>query len=501
MAHLKAQRTWVIVQLLLPVVLLVVLPRDLIAHLLWQSDNPHSLVKLIVITWQSLLRRHEQVIAMVGLAAIGAAVVPRLGRWWWGGALVLLGALLTLLPSLAWPWVLPLVVLNLSPWVLPGKLAWVPGIGVPAPVPLLRRLAWPTWIGLLGIPAGVGLWLVMDTLADFKHYQDELFTPWPAALEDPRVEVVERAVPPTKGDYHDIDIVGDRTLVVAEWTNRLTSYPGAVTWKLSKLWGPPLGEAMDSETDPRTGLTYYQGGLDHIASARWMGDHWEPGPRSQPFGVLLPITYMKRMGTRLAVLTINAYSANDHPILVTADLPDLGNLRRHEVRTADGTRLPTARDVEWLPTINRLVVAPDMGRRLYLVNPDDGLAEPWVEVPAMDGRPLWSAGLGRLIMPLPTRMELWLIDPKTGDIRKLPTQPGVRTADIDVGRKLVFTASVITGQVLVQDLESGAVVDRYGTLMPMVRNIAVNADKGETWLSTWTTLYRIPYASHEGTTP
>jgi hypothetical protein len=482
---------WVAARVLLVAALVLALRGDLVGAVLWRSANPHAIAKVAVLSWQSLLRRHDLVLLCIAAGAL-VALFPR--RWWalFGLGLVSPG----LLPGLA------IASLNASPFVLPRTWAWVPGTEIFTPVPLARALgAWPRAVAIVAVPAWVGLALVGDTLLRYPHYEAALFQPWPASAEDPRVTVVERATPPTKCDYHDVDVVGDRVVVVAEWTNRLLSFPGPVPFALPKLWGPPLGTAMDSETDARTGVTYTMGGLDHVDATRWDGRRWVPAGRSAPFGMTIPLAYLRLMGDRLALLSINAYSANDHPVLLTFDVPTLQDVRRLPLHTRDGKPLPTARDFEWLPTIRRLVVAPDMGRRLYLVDPNDGLAEPWLELPAMDGKPRWSPELGRLIMPMPTRFEVWLVEPATGDVRRVRTQPGVRTADVDVGRNLLLTASVLTGQVLVQKLDTGAIVDRFGTLMPMARTLAADTRRGEAWLSTWTTLYRIPYASDERTPP
>ena len=57
----------------------------------------------------------------------------------------------------------------------------------------------------------------------------------------------------------------------------------------------------------------------------------------------------------------------------------------------------------------------------------------------------------------------------------------------------MLTASVITGQVWVQDLQSGEVLDRFGTFMPLVREIEIDPQSSRAFLSTWTALYAFPY--------
>ena len=75
----------------------------------------------------------------------------------------------------------------------------------------------------------------------------------------------------------------------------------------------------------------------------------------------------------------------------------------------------------------------------------------------------------------------------------IPTQPGVRALAIDLERKIIVNASVITGQILVQDLYTGEILDRLGTVMPMVREIALEPNSGQAVLTTWAAIYQFPY--------
>ena len=140
------------------------------------------------------------------------------------------------------------------------------------------------------------------------------------------------------------------------------------------------------------------------------------------------------------------------------------------------------------------MIAPNWGDRLYLLDPDTGRMSPWVAVPTMNGKMTWSGETGRLYLAQPNRMSVAVIDPAAGVIeRTIPTQPGVRPVAIDAGRGLLLTASVITGQVWVQDLQSGEVLDRFGTFMPLVREIELDPISSRAFLSTWTALYSFPY--------
>jgi hypothetical protein len=68
----------------------------------------------------------------------------------------------------------------------------------------------------------------------------------------------------------------------------------------------------------------------------------------------------------------------------------------------------------------------------------------------------------------------------------------VRTVGVDARRGRLWSASVLTGSVLVQDLASGRVIDRYGGLMPMFRTLVVDPATGDAWVAGWRDLWRVP---------
>ena len=263
------------------------------------------------------------------------------------------------------------------------------------------------------------------------------------------------------------------------------------SWPLAPQWGPSNGLTMDSETVGAR--TYFLAGPQSVEALDWSGG-WSKGATSPPIAGELHHVYLAHVPERSSIFVLTVGTQNMAHVPTLLELPlDLSMLRHATLHLPDGARPPTVRDFAWVPTSKRFVLAPDFGDRLYVLDPDSGLVTPWIEVPALDGRVVWVPGLERILLPLPNRPEIWLIDPKTGGVERIPTQPGVRTAAIDVERRLLLTASLLTGQVLVQRLD-GSIVDHFGTLMPMVRNLVLDTARGEAWLSTWTALYRIPYA-------
>jgi len=171
-------------------------------------------------------------------------------------------------------------------------------------------------------------------------------------------------------------------------------------------------------------------------------------------------------------------------------------LERLKLERADGSWFPTPRDAAWVPPLGRLVLTPNFGEWLALADPATGLVEPWLELYSANAKPLWVPGLERLLLARPDAASIAVIEPISGTVeRSIPTQRGVRALAVDHDRGLLVTGSVLTGRVEVQRLEDGEVLDSFGTLMPMIREIALDTERGEAIVATWTVLYRLPYAA------
>jgi hypothetical protein len=520
---MKLLRVWVLLRLLVPLIVVIVAPAvvgGLVGGWLTGLDYAHGFVKSLLVAWQSMLVREARLLALVALLMGGGAVLVGLERRRWAlGAAVTMIVAVAILRPLTW-WTVPLAAalfaLNVAPvarvtrWGTRGRvLAWIPGTELLSPGlvaaaigagPRLLRVA-----GALGGLVVAGLWVGVDTAANFWAYERYVFAPWPDDRVDPRVTTIARAPAGVKCDFHDIDIVGGRAVVVAETTLQLLSVPlsggGApATWPLTPWWGAMEGLAMDSETDPRTGDTWFLSGPDTVTGVAFVPDSgagaWTRVAQSPKLPAYLHHTYMHWLDERdlLVLFSIGTANTREDSWMIELDTPGLRTPTLRRLRLADGTRPPIFRDIAWVPTQGKFVLAPDFGERLYLAEPGSPVVTPWITLPTLNGRLTWVPGLDRLFVPLPNKPELWIVDPATGGIEVFPTQPGVRTVAVDVARGLVLTASVLTGRVLVQRLADGAVVDRFGTLMPMVRTLALSSEEGVALLSTWTALYRIPYA-------
>ena len=83
----------------------------------------------------------------------------------------------------------------------------------------------------------------------------------------------------------------------------------------------------------------------------------------------------------------------------------------------------------------------------------------------------WDDETQKVYSAVPNRMQIQVIDPKVPKVEyTIWTQPGVRAIAVDGIRNLIVSASVVTGQIWVQDATTGAIVKRMGTVYPMVRN-------------------------------
>ncbi|MCB9745613.1 MAG: hypothetical protein H6741_21585 [Alphaproteobacteria bacterium] len=518
-------RAWVLLRLPLLALLALAFAApvgDALAHLLITSGYPHGAAKFLVESWQILLFRQRELLPVLlagGGAAAGLSLLS--GRRWAAGAALVIG-----LGALALPWHhafalllgLALILLAGAPRVelqaLPRParlLAWLPGSELLLPsvvsgaIGLAGRRAHLALVGLGGA-ALAGLWLMGDSGLAYAHFRTAM-AQWPAELTDPRVVILDRMPEWGRADFHGVDIVGDHALVVAEDRTELKAYPldatgpsaDVPTVRLATRWDGFIRAAtLDSETDPETGLTWVLDGPDEVQELRWTGEAWEKVHRERfPFHLQYTYTRYDPDNGRLILAGVQAQERAPR-LLAMVGVPGLTWSTITELRTPLGP-MPVPREVEWIPSLQRLIVAPDFGRRLYQVDVDTGEATPWLEVPTLDGKMRWVPELQRLLLAIPNRPELWVIDPVKGEVeRRVPTQPGVRSVALDVDRGLLLTTSVLTGAVLVQDFETGAVVDVFRTVMPMVRELKLHTGRGEAVLSTWTVLYKIPYATQDG---
>ncbi len=468
---------------------------------------PHGLIKALLQAWHVLMLRADTLPWCWGAACLlglGLVSLPR--RWCWAGGLGLAVVSLAL-PGASWTAkgsLALLLVANFPPRQLwerrPGLLrgsSWVPGVALLLPSAVVADLCGGArWARLLAPVVLLPLWFVGDGLLAREHYLPGLIH-WPDARVDARVQVLERATV-MRGEYHDIELLGDHAVVVAEDSCRLLGVPldggRAVVHPLAPRWPPFQAGALDSWVD-KVGVTWILTAPNELSGLRLGDDGWQvvakrgfPGPCN--FAYLVPAAEIGR----LFMVFVNAHDSEPGG-LVPFRLPALRPLERVKFVRADGDWFPAPRDAAWLPPLGRLVLTPNFGERLYLADPVSGLVEPWLEIYSANAKPLWVPGIERLLLARPDAASVAVIDPEAGTVeRNIPTQRGVRALAVDPERGLLVTGSVLSGRVEVQRLADGEVLDSFGTLMPMIREIALDTERGEAIVATWTVLYRLPYA-------
>ncbi len=414
---------------------------------------------------------------------------------------------------------------------VPGSSLLFPGLVAAAlgslRRPLLHRGLMALAGGLLGFLA---LWT--DCLAHYDAVRAGMER-WPDRLLDSRIRVLAHSQPGVRADWHGVEIVGSTAIVVAETTTRLIAYDldgknEPAVFDLADRWGPDSSAPLDSETDPVSGLTWVIEGGHSLLELRFDGRGWRR-LRAVQLPSEFSYAYLTRDGDR-SLMAVAVQTAGPTPRKVLmAKLPELHPIRDIVLSAADyqpgagpvahvappggpsaavpldGQQLvdgdpnllwglPMPREMAWIPTLQRLVLSPDFGSQLWLADLGSGKAVPWISTPTLDGKMRWSAALDRLVVALPNRLELWVIDPHTGALDwRIPTQPGVRSLAIDDENGLVVTASVLTGQIWVQDIRTGELHRRMGTVMPMVRELALSPERGEGVLSTWVATYAFRY--------
>ena len=482
---------------------------DVLAVALTRLPYPHGLVKFVLEGSQGLLLKQRGLMAGLPVALL-AGLLPRPAvggpmRWLAGVA-----ALLSLVLSSRfgyWPALvaLPLMVLAggaLEPWAARARwLAFVPGAPLLFPAPVSAALGLGVGparlLAALACAAVFSLSAWAECLAGYGAVRAGLER-WPDALLDPRLRVLAHSPPGVRADWHGVQIVGDHAIVVGEDRPRLLAFPldpgrPTVEHSLGPRWGSVRAAPLDADTDPATGLTWVISSQSTLDEVRWTGQAFEP-VRRLTLPAAIDYAYVRRADDHL--LLVSVQTAGPSPrLVIDGHLPALADLRATTLHAGrPGERLPMPREAVFVPGLDRLVLAPDFGEHLYLADLATGEARPWIETPTLDGKMLYQSDIQRIVLALPNRFELWFIDPQTGAVDwAVPTQPGVRAVAVDIRRGLLVTASVLTGQIWVQDMRSGEVCDRFGTVMPMARELALSPERGQAVLTTWVAVYQLDY--------
>jgi hypothetical protein len=494
--------------------------------LLSGQDTHHGAVKRLLLVWQSVVLyrgvRTIGVLAVAWFVGLRVARAGGAGRPWhvagWAAAGFAVAAWIWRPPGPAWECLVPALAWSMAvaPWPLPARAVAMPGLPLILPGPTIRACL-GTGARTAGTQAVLGVALVAMALAWLgagQAYEAEVVQRWDDSRVGADVTVVARSAPGRPRGFHDLDLVPApdgqvRAVVVAESPGALLALPEGPSAALPPMWGPMEGLVMDSETDPRTGVTWALDGPDRLVARRRVpggalrgggppapGEAWEIVASSPPLPHYVHHAYTVHVPERREVLLFGIGLSHEREPGWVMSFPEdtLAPVRMQSLRTPDGTLLGLVRDVVWVPPLRRFVLAPDMGDRFWTWDPETGLAAPWLTMPTRNGKPTWSEELGQLLLPSPDQLVLWMVDPVRGTRRAFPTQPGVRSAAVDVARDRVVTLSVLTCALLVQRLSDALPVDLHTGLRPMARLVQLDRARGEAWAVTWGSVYRVPYA-------
>ena len=464
-------------------------------------SDPHAVIKMLLESSQGmLLRQRELAFALAFLPAM-VAIATFLKNSLRNGFIAAIALIVWLGFPFRNPAVAPLMALLLVCWTvqMPNSwrwLRWLPGLGLHLPhIAFEHRSLYfrSMWTGLF-----TGIWVVgfmwLDCLTSYDQIREEM-EEWPSVLLDERIQV--RAQDPTvRADWHGVVIHEDNAIVLAEETMRLMAFPlnggEPIVQPLGERWGPERAAPLNLIHDPTEDLFWILGNEHQLYGFSLSTSGWSR-ERILNLPAHINYAYLQMVDNEFALVPIQV--KRDHQ-------PPLFALLGRESNWTDVQRISTSgnmpisypREFTFIPSLDTIVLAPDFGTHLFSFDLQTRDVKPLLETPTLDGKMRWVPELERLVVALPNRTEIWVVDVSTGTVDwTIPTQLGVRALAVDPVRKLVVNASVITGQILIQDLYTGTILDRLGTVMPMVREIALDPVSDQAILTTWAAVYQFPY--------
>ena len=499
---------YVFLQILLPVVGVYFFGSELLESIslyLIGMHDPHAFVKGILESSQGMLLRYPEILFSVAAFVLSVSISSMLtGIHRTIGFLcsLCLSALFFELrnPQMVYFFLLGIACIMLRPiqqkqyhkW-----LRWIPYLSFCVPNISFAdrskgfRIIWVA--SFASVWAVCGFWL--DCLSSYDQIRREMEA-WPEELLDERITVLAQQ-PGIRADWHGVEIHDGHAIVMAEETMRIIAFPldgsEPIVYQLGERWGKTRAAPLDMEYDSETGLFWFVTSENRLSGFRLGESSWS---KEEELQLPMPISY-SYMRLRDGIFTLVPIQVKQDRFpqfqIVLGQRPDWTELSLLRLDRR-AIQIPFPREYELMPELEQLVLAPDFGRELFLFDLNSAQTERLIETPTMDGKIRWIPSIQRLVLALPNAMELWVIDPKTKRIDwRIPTQPGVRSLAVDIERNIVVTASVLTGQILVQDLISGEIYDRLGTVMPMVRELALDPKSGQAVLTTWAAVYQFPY--------
>lgn len=495
-------RIWILAQVFL-ILLLWLFPGTLsefVQGITQLIPDPHGTVKYVLEGYHGLLLRWRElpwmcaIIGMVGLAL-------RTKRWkLWAIAVIIAGQILPHFSrGLLSCWLLWLL-LNAVPRPFPRYfrtwLLWFPGSWLLMPVLLKLSGKWIVGRFLL-MMLTTPLWMIADGVFGYERLQPAL-EEWPVSRLSPDITQLARSPVGVRSDWHGVRILDQHAIVACERIPRIVAFPlqGGPEKRfplrprneLAKLYPP-----IDIAIDPADNTVWTLDGGRDLLKLRLEQGIWQP-PIRQRLPVQMQFATFNQRADELLITSVQV--AGPFPrTLMRVDISDPKSAAFTVIDLKGSEKvLPMPREALWVPPLNRLLLAPDFGTHIYAANITTGVASMWLEAPTMNGKMIWLPELQKVVIALPNRFEMWFVDPTDAtNIRKVPTQPGVRAMAIDEQRGLLITASVLTGSLWVQDIETGEVLKQAGTVMPMIREMEIDSSLGVAVLTTWAAVYKFDY--------
>ena len=496
---------YVLIQLSLPVVVVWIWGNeigDLIA--LWlveRHHDPHGFVKEILESSQGILLRQREILFRATMVAAVAGTTAISKRRWYGylgvvlftgvvldwrtnTAALLAGCLLCcqMMKTLRWTWI-----------------HWLPYLGFSFAASMVSSARMMVRGALVTVAAFVGLFgcIWVDCLLAYDDIRSGMEA-WPEELLDERIQIRAQE-PGVRADWHDVDIQDEVAFVVAEETMRLMAFPmqggEPIVHKLGERWGTARAAPLDLEYDKKSGLFWVVTdertftGFSFDVKEGWKEDRRYELPEA------IQYAYLRAREGSLVIAPLRVKEPLIEGCHLIFGTVNNGNQLRKVSNDPRSVIIPFPREIEWIGSLDKLAVSPDFGKEIFLFDLYSGWTERLIQVPTLDGKMRWSSKLDRLFIAIPNRFEIWVVDPHKRTLDwVIPTQPGVRSLAIDEQRGVIVSASVLTGQVLVQDIRTGKILDRFGTVMPMVRDLALDVESGQAVLTTWAAVYQFPYA-------
>ena len=339
-------------------------------------------------------------------------------------------------------------------------------------------------------------WQWADLLGHYEHIRRDM-EHWPIERLDSRITELAHSPPNIRADWHGVRILGDTAIITCEQKPRLSAInlnTGETTdFPLHPRWGIENVGPLESEVDHKSNIVWTVNGGTRLLESKWSQNTWKRY-REVRLPSALSFSYITRSENSLYITEVQTGDSPGTRKILEVTLPALKPIREIEL-TMNGKPAPMPREALWIPTIKKHVYATEFGDSLFTADLETGVVTPWLTAPTFNGKMIWNNTTERIYLAVPNRMQVHVIDPSIPAIEyTLWTQPGIRALAVDASRNILISASVLTGQIWIQNIQTGSIIERMGTVYPLVREIELSEDLGIGVLTTWNAVYKFEYA-------